>query len=56
MLNYKLLKKLDNFYLMEIKPQTGRHHQISVQLANIGCVIKGDLKYGTKRTKKEQNS
>ena len=51
-LYYKLLKKLDNFYLMEIKPQTGRHHQIRVQLSNIGCVIKGDLKYGAKRSNK----
>jgi 23S rRNA pseudouridine1911/1915/1917 synthase len=52
-LDYKLLKKLDNFYLLEIKPQTGRHHQIRVQLANIGCIIKGDLKYGAKRSNKD---
>jgi 23S rRNA pseudouridine1911/1915/1917 synthase len=52
-LDYKLLKKLDNFYLMEIKPQTGRHHQIRVQLSNIGCIIKGDLKYGAKRSNKD---
>ena len=45
-MDYKLLKKLDNYFLLEIKPQTGRHHQIRVQLANIGCIIKGDLKYG----------
>ena len=53
LLKYKLLKKLDNFYLLEIKPQTGRHHQIRVQLANIGCIIKGDLKYGAKRSNKD---
>ena len=52
-LDYKLLKKLDNYFLLEIKPQTGRHHQIRVQLANIGCVIKGDLKYGSKRSNKD---
>ena len=52
-LDYKLLKTLDNFYLLEIRPQTGRHHQIRVQLANIGCVIKGDLKYGAKRSNKD---
>ena len=52
-LDYKLLKKLDNFYLLKIKPQTGRHHQIRVQLANIGCIIKGDLKYGAKRSNKD---
>ena len=33
--------------------ETGRHHQIRVQLANIGCVIKGDLKYGAKRSNKD---
>jgi 23S rRNA pseudouridine1911/1915/1917 synthase len=49
-LDYKLLKRLDNFFLLEIKPKTGRHHQIRVQLSNIGCIIKGDLKYGAKRS------
>ena len=52
-LNFKLLKKLDTFYHLEIKPQTGRHHQIRVQLANIGCIVKGDLKYGAKRSNKD---
>ena len=52
-LDYKLLKKLDNFYHLEIKPETGRHHQIRVQLAHIGCIIKGDLKYGAKRSNKD---
>ena len=52
-LKYKLLKKLDKYYHLEIKPKTGRHHQIRVQLANIGCVIKGDLKYGAKRSNKD---
>ena len=54
-LNYKLLKKLDNFYHLEIQPNTGRHHQIRVQLANIGCIIKGDLKYGAKRSNKNKS-
>lgn len=52
-LEYKLLKKLDNFYFLEIKPKTGRHHQIRVQLAHIGCIIKGDLKYGARRSNKD---
>ncbi len=52
-LDYKLLKKLENYYLLEIKPHTGRHHQIRVQLSNIGCRIKGDLKYGAKRSNKD---
>ena len=52
-LDYKILKKLNNFYHLEIKPKTGRHHQIRVQLSNIGCIIKGDLKYGAKRSNKD---
>ncbi len=52
-LDFKLIKKLDNFYHLEIKPKTGRHHQIRVQLANIGCIVKGDLKYGAKRSNKD---
>ena len=49
-LHYKLLKKLDNYYLLEIALETGRHHQIRSQLATIGCIIKGDLKYGADRS------
>jgi 23S rRNA pseudouridine1911/1915/1917 synthase len=49
-LNYKLLCMLDNYFLLEVKPETGRHHQIRVQLAAIGCPIKGDVKYGADRT------
>ena len=52
-LEYKLIKKLENFYHLEIKPKTGRHHQIRVQLAHIGCIIKGDLKYGARRSNKD---
>ena len=53
LLDYKLLKKLDNFFHLEIRPKTGRHHQIRVQLAHIGSIIKGDLKYGAKRSNKD---
>lgn len=49
-LSYKLLKKLDRYYLLEVHLETGRHHQIRSQLAAIGCPIKGDLKYGAKRS------
>lgn len=52
-LSYKLLAKSDRYFLLEVKPQTGRHHQIRVQLSSIGCVIKGDLKYGAKRSNKD---
>ena len=49
-LHYKVLKNLDNYYLLEIELETGRHHQIRSQLSSIGCPIKGDLKYGFDRS------
>ena len=49
-LNYKLVKILDNFQLLEIDLETGRHHQIRAQLSKIGVPIKGDLKYGSPRS------
>ena len=54
-LHYKLIKKLKKFFLIEIMLETGRHHQIRSQLANIGCVIKGDIKYGAKRANKDKS-
>lgn len=50
LLNYKIIAKSKDFYLLEIDLQTGRHHQIRAQLAAIGCPIKGDLKYGFPRS------
>jgi 23S rRNA pseudouridine1911/1915/1917 synthase len=52
-LHYKTIKKLDNYVLLEIHLETGRHHQIRTQLASIGCPIKGDLKYGFDRSNKD---
>tara|TARA_B100000780_G_scaffold198624_1_gene140465 strand:- start:2905 stop:3573 length:669 start_codon:yes stop_codon:yes gene_type:complete len=52
-LDYKIQKKLDRYTLLQVKPITGRHHQIRVQLSTIGCIIKGDLKYGAKRSNKD---
>ncbi len=49
-LHYKLIQQLDNYYLLEVELETGRHHQIRAQLATIGCAIKGDLKYGFDRS------
>ena len=49
-LNYQIIKELDRYYLIEIKLETGRHHQIRAQLSAIGASIKGDLKYGAKRS------
>ena len=52
-LSYQLIKSLDKYYLLEVLPKTGRHHQIRVQLAKIGSPIKGDIKYGSDRTNKD---
>jgi len=49
-LDYRLLASSDTYHLLEINPHTGRHHQIRVMLADIGCPIKGDLKYGFNRS------
>ncbi len=52
-LHYKTIKSLDNYHLLEIDLETGRHHQIRCQLASIGSPIKGDLKYGFDRSNKD---
>ena len=49
-LHYKIIAESDRYLLLEIQLETGRHHQIRCQLANIGMPIKGDLKYGAKRS------
>lgn len=49
-LTYRLIGKSDSYYLLEIDLHTGRKHQIRAQLASIGCPVKGDLKYGDKRS------
>lgn len=49
-LHYKVIGRSDNYTLIEVNLMTGRHHQIRCQLAGIGCPIKGDLKYGARRS------
>ena len=49
-LRYRLVADSDNYYLLEIELETGRHHQIRCQLSKIGSPIKGDLKYGADRS------
>ena len=49
-LRYRLAGKTQRYWLIEVQLLTGRHHQIRCQLANMGCVIKGDLKYGAPRS------
>jgi 23S rRNA pseudouridine1911/1915/1917 synthase len=49
-LHYTLLASSDKYHLLEVQLETGRHHQIRVQLSTIGCIIKGDVKYGARRS------
>jgi pseudouridylate synthase len=49
-LKYRVIAHADNYHLLEVNLLTGRHHQIRCQLAHMGCVIKGDLKYGAPRS------
>ena len=48
-LHYTWLKSSERYHLLEIVLETGRHHQIRCQLGQIGCIIKGDVKYGARR-------
>lgn len=54
-LEYEFAQKLQNYFLIRVKPKTGRHHQIRVQLSSIGCKIKGDVKYGAKRSNEDKS-
>lgn len=50
LLHYRLIGVSQNYNLLEVELKTGRHHQIRCQLSGMGCPIKGDLKYGAKRS------
>jgi 23S rRNA pseudouridine1911/1915/1917 synthase len=52
-LDYVLKGSGDKYHFIEINLKTGRQHQIRTQLSNIKCIIKGDLKYGAKRSNKD---
>ena len=54
-LTYKIVGKSDNYTLLEINLETGRHHQIRAQLAKIDSPIKGDLKYGFARSNRNKS-
>ena len=49
-LSYRLIARSERYNLLEVNLMTGRKHQIRVQLSAIGCPVKGDLKYGDKRS------
>lgn len=53
-LDYTMLSRTQNYYLLEVNLHTGRHHQIRCQLAKMGCPIKGDVKYGFPRLNEDK--
>ncbi len=54
-LTYRLVGSSDRYHLVEIKLHTGKHHQIRCQMASIGSIIKGDVKYGARRNNKDKS-
>ena len=54
-LEYEVLQAGDNYSLLEVKPLTGRHHQIRVQLSSMGHPIAGDVKYGDRRANDDKS-
>ena len=50
MLRYRSIGRSERYTLLEVQLLTGRHHQIRCQLAAMGCPIRGDLKYGARRS------
>jgi len=54
-LEFKKIEALDKYALLEITTQTGRFHQIRAQLAHINCPIRGDVKYGARRSNKDRS-
>lgn len=54
-LEYELIGSSDKYNLLKIRLLTGRHHQIRAQLAAIGCPIKGDVKYGARRSNADRS-
>ncbi|WP_346856978.1 RluA family pseudouridine synthase [uncultured Draconibacterium sp.] len=53
-LTYRHIASIERYHLLEVEIHTGRHHQIRVQLKNLGLHIKGDLKYGASRSNKDK--
>lgn len=53
-LTYRHVASIDRYHLLEVEIHTGRHHQIRVQLKQLGLHIKGDLKYGAQRSNKNK--
>lgn len=54
-LSYKFLISSDRYHFLEVQMQGGKFHQIRAQLAHVGLIIKGDVKYGARRKNKDRS-
>lgn len=54
-LHYRHLASIERYHLLEVKLLTGRYHQIRAQLAAIGSPLKGDVKYGFRRSNTDRS-
>ncbi|MEM9990852.1 MAG: RluA family pseudouridine synthase, partial [Bacteroidota bacterium] len=54
-LHYRWLSSIERYHLLEVQLQTGRYHQIRAQLAAIGSPLKGDVKYGFRRSNADRS-
>ena len=54
-LHYRWVRSSERYHLLEITLETGRFHQIRAQLAEIGCIVKGDVKYGARRSNRDRS-
>ena len=52
-LHFTVKQKLKHYVLLEVRLETGRHHQIRAQMSAIGAPLLGDVKYGAKRSTQE---
>ena len=52
-LDYEMIGRIGDHYLLKVNPLTGRPHQIRVQLSKMNCPIRGDVKYGFKTPNKD---
>jgi len=54
-LAYQVLSHTERYHFLRLQLISGRHHQIRAQLAAIGCYVKGDVKYGARRSNPDRS-
>jgi len=53
--HYAQIGQSERYFLLILRPETGRFHQLRAHMSQIGCPIKGDVKYGAKRSNKDRS-